>query len=47
MHIETKRIKALKRLIIEDVLGIGPHHAKRLCASGVKAGFDFTVLKYG
>ncbi|RSK41690.1 Y-family DNA polymerase [Mangrovimonas spongiae] len=41
---ETKRIKALKWLKIEDVWGIGRRLAKRLKAKGCDTAFDFTQL---
>jgi DNA polymerase V len=39
---EEKRIKALKWLPIEDVWGIGRHHATRLMALGIKNAYAFT-----
>jgi DNA polymerase V len=41
---ETKRIKALKWLPVEDVWGIGYRHAKRLHALGIKTAYQFTQL---
>ena len=41
---EEKRIKALQKLEIGDVWGIGRQHTKRLTALGVKTGYDFTQL---
>jgi DNA polymerase V len=42
---ETKRLKALKWLKIEDVWGIGAQHAFRLKVKGVHTAYDFTLLK--
>ncbi|MCX7986430.1 MAG: Y-family DNA polymerase [Bacteroidales bacterium] len=41
---DTKRIKALKWLGIEDVWGIGRQHSRRLLAMGIKTAYDFTQL---
>lgn len=41
---ETKRIKALKWLAIEDVWGIGRQLSKKLMGWGVKTAYDFTQL---
>ena len=41
---DEKRIKALKRLAIEDVWGIGRQHAKRLRALNINTAYDFTVM---
>lgn len=41
---ETKRIKALKWLKIEDVWGIGRQHSKRLQLKQVYTAWDFTEL---
>lgn len=41
---ETKRLKALKWLAIEDVWGIGRRHAIRLKNRGVVSALDFTQL---
>ena len=41
---ETKLVKALKWLDVEDVWGIGRKHAARLKATGVHKAFDFTQL---
>ncbi len=38
---ETKRIKALKWLKVEDIWGVGRQHAKRLQSIGVHTAFDF------
>ena len=41
---EEKRIKALQKLEIGDVWGIGRQHTKRLTAMGVRTAYDFTQL---
>lgn len=41
---DTKRIKALKWLQVEDIWGIGRQLTKRLVAMGVKSAYDFTML---
>jgi DNA polymerase V len=41
---DSKRIKALKWLHIEDIWGIGRQLTKRLLATGVKSAYDFTML---
>ncbi len=41
---DTKRIKALKWLPIEDVWGIGRRYAKKLQAQGIVTAYDFTRL---
>ena len=41
---EEKRIKALQKLDIGDVWGIGYRHTKRLTSVGVKTAYDFTQL---
>jgi len=41
---QSKIIKALKWLKIEDVWGIGSQHAKRLRSMNVNTAFDFTQL---
>jgi DNA polymerase V len=41
---DEKRIKALKKLEIADVWGIGRQHTKRLLALGIKTAYDFTQL---
>lgn len=41
---DTKRIRALKWLPVEDVWGIGRKHTKRLEYLGVKTAFDFVNL---
>lgn len=41
---ETKRIKALKWLAIEDVWGIGRQHTKRLKAININNAWQFTQL---
>jgi len=44
MDTDEKRIKALKWLKIEEVLGIGRKHSEKLRNSGVRTGYDFSVL---
>ena len=41
---EEKRIKALQKLEVGDVWGIGYRHTKRLNAIGVTTAYDFTQL---
>jgi DNA polymerase V len=41
---DEKRIKALKKVEIGDVWGIGRQHTKRLSKIGVKTAYDFTEL---
>jgi DNA polymerase V len=41
---EEKRIKALQKLEIGDVWGIGWRYTKRLKAMGIKTAYDFTQL---
>lgn len=41
---ESKRIKALKWLPIEDVWGIGRRYARKLRTMGVNTAYDFTML---
>ena len=41
---DEKRIKALQKIEVGDVWGIGRQHTKRLTAMGVKTAYDFTQL---
>ena len=41
---DEKRMKALQKMEIGDVWGIGRQHTKRLTAMGVRTAFDFTQL---
>jgi len=41
---DEKRVKALQKMEIGDVWGIGRQHTKRLTALGVKTAYDFTQM---
>jgi len=41
---DEKRVKALQKLDVGDIWGIGYRHTKRLNAIGVKTAYDFTQL---